>query len=139
MELSKIFGSWSPRPFKTVKWYWIAFILLTIITITFENLSYRAFIAENNINDYGFSANSPNFFPVIAMQIFYFIENKYNSRKFINWCISVCGFVIGYEIIQIFMPNRTFDWKDILATILATIIGYLMLKKLHTTTYIPHG
>ncbi len=132
MEISKIFGSWSPRPFKIVKWYWIAFILLTIVTITFENLSYRTFIAENNINDYGFSANSPNFFPIIAMQIFYFVENKYNSRKFVRWCISVSGFVIGYEIIQIFMPNRTFDWKDILATILATIIGYIVLKIIHT-------
>ena len=134
MEISKIFGNWSPRPFKIVKWYWIAFIILTIITITFENLSYRAFIAENNINDYGFSANSPNFFPIIAMQLFYFIENKYNVRTFFKWCISVSGFVIAYEIIQTFMPNRTFDWKDILATILATIIGYIVLKKLHTTS-----
>lgn len=134
MAVSKIFGNWSPRPFESVKWYWIAFFLLTILTITFENLSYRAYIADNNINDYGFSANSPNFFPIIAMQIFYFIENKYNSEKFLRWCLSVCGFVIGYEVLQIFMPNRTFDWKDIIATILASIIGYFVLKKLHTTT-----
>ncbi|WP_324720033.1 VanZ family protein [Salinimicrobium sp. HB62] len=132
MAASKILGNWSPRPFKSVRVYWVVFFLLTILTITFENLTCRAYIAENNINDYGFSANSPNFFPILAMQIFYFIENKFDPGKFLRWCFSVFGFVTGYELLQIFIPNRTFDWKDIIATILASIIGYFALKKLHT-------
>ncbi|WP_051286572.1 VanZ family protein [Salinimicrobium terrae] len=135
MAFHGMFGSWSPRPYEDVKWYWIAFVLLTILTITFENLSYRAYISENNINDYGFSANSPNFFPIIAMQIFYFIEKKYNPEEFFKWCLTVAGFVIGYEILQKFIPARTFDLKDIIATVLASIIGYFLLKKLHTPAY----
>ena len=87
---------------------------------------YRPLIVENNINDYGFQGFAPNLFYTIGACLFaaYWIKKRH-----IQTMVFVTAGVLTYEIEQIW-TSRTFDYLDILATVIGFGISILIFKGL---------
>ena len=115
------------KSFKEEKIHWILFIFFCLVYFTFDNLSYKEYIMNNNIYDYGISENGTNFFGVFALYAFFFLVISYKEKSFLKHCIKISGILVLYEFIQIILPTQTFDWNDILSTVIASIVGYFLL------------
>ncbi len=83
---------------------------------------YRPFIYSNNLFDFYIADTAPNFFPVLAFVFF----KKYKDVS-INTYLASLGALIGliiYEFfIQQYIYNSTFDWNDIIASLLASVLA----------------
>jgi hypothetical protein len=124
---------------KESKFVWLIIITLTIIAILFKSV-YRQYITENNINDFGISDTSPNFFAGLIIVVVYFTQSVYDKNKFIKHCFffTLLG-LIGYELVQgNFLAYRTFDFGDIVASIIGVLFGYFLCTQLNNkTTLLP--
>lgn len=103
-------------------------IILSIIAILFKSF-YRTYIYANHINDFGIADSSPNFFAGLIIVFFYFTQ--YQNMSLRKYAIYSAIGLVGYELIQgtVFKHNY-FDYKDIIASILGTYVGYLIGAKL---------
>ncbi len=115
------------RSLSQTKYLWIVILLLSIIAIVLKS-TYRQYIYANKINDYGIADSSPNFFAGLILVFFYFTQQQKINLK-IHAIFTVVG-LVGYELIQgnVFKHNY-FDYKDILASILGGVIGYIIGSK----------
>lgn len=115
------------RPFSQTKYLWTIVIILSIIAIIFKS-SYRQYIYSHHINDFGIADSSPNFFAGLIIVFLYFTQDqKITLQK--HALFAAIG-LIGYELIQgSIFKNNVFDYKDILASVLGTFIGYLIGAK----------
>lgn len=115
------------RPFRETKYIWILILLLSIIAILFKSI-YRQYIYANQINDFGIADASPNFFSGLIFVLLYFVQYQKMSLK--KHALFVLIGLVGYELIQgsLFKSN-VFDLKDIIASILGTLISYLLCLK----------
>ena len=121
---------------KESKYVWLILIALTIIAILFKSV-YRQYITENKINDFGIADTSPNFFAGLIIMFFYFTQNVYDKNKFRKSAFLALVGLIGYELVQgNFLSYRTFDYKDIFASIIGVIFGYFLCLKLRQNTSI---
>ena len=124
---------------KESKYVWLIIIVLTIIAILFKSV-YRQYITENNISDFGISNTSPNFFAGLIIVFVYFTQSFYDKNKFIKHCFfyTLIG-LVGYELVQgNILTYRTFDFGDILASILGVLLGYFLCLELNNkTTVLP--
>jgi len=116
------------KSFKEERFFWILFATFCLVYFAFDNLTYREYIRSNSINDFGIADHGPNFFCVFALYTFYFLSSNGKEKTFLNWCLKVSGILIIYEILQLFIPAQTFDWKDIVATIIASVLAYFLLR-----------
>ena len=120
------------RPFSETKYVWIIILILTIIAIVFKSV-YRHYIYTNQINDFGIADSSPNFFAGLIIVFTYYIQpQKLTLRKYALF--SLIG-LIGYELVQgsIFKTN-IFDFKDLIFSIIGTLLGYLFCIKLSSSS-----
>jgi hypothetical protein len=125
---------------KESKYVWVIIITLTIIAILFKSV-YRQYITENNIEDFGISDTSPNFFAGLIIMFFYFTQNVYDKNKFIKNVFFALVGLIGYELAQgNILTYRTFDFGDIIASIIGVILGYFLCIELNNRTILlPKG
>lgn len=123
---------------KESKYVWLIIISLTIIAILFKSV-YRQYIKENNISDFGISDTSPNFFAGQIIVFVYFTQSVYEKNNFIKYSFFTLVGLIGYELIQgNFLAYRTFDFDDIIASIIGVILGYFLCIELNNrTTLLP--
>jgi hypothetical protein len=77
-------------------------------------LLYRPWIVTNNINDFGINGFAPNFIYTIGICLF---ASFFVKRGQIKAMVFVAIGVLVYEAEQ-FWTSRTFDYLDILATII---------------------
>lgn len=120
---------------KESKYVWLIIIALTIVAILFKSI-YRQYITENNIKDFGISDTSPNFFAGLIIVFFYFTQSVYEKNKFIKYSFifTLVG-LIGYELVQgNILTYRTFDFGDIIASILGVTMGYFLCVELNNRT-----
>lgn len=74
---------------------------------------------------YWFAQNLPSFLSVfIGGALLAMWQGNYDENSFGYYLIGACL----YEIIQIYMPERTFDWWDILALLTAGVLYYGFAK-----------
>lgn len=119
---------------KESKYVWVIIIALTIIAILFKSI-YRQYITENHIQDFGISDTSPNFFAGLIIMFYYFTQNIYNKNKFIKNAFFALVGLIGYELVQgNVLTYRTFDFSDIVASIIGVILGYFICIELNNRT-----
>ncbi len=118
------------KAFKEARLYWLLISIFVLLYFTFDNLTYRRYIYENDINDFGLAANGTNFFSVFVFQLFYFISADYDREKFKHYCLKICGILVLYEVSQLWIEYLTFDWFDILSTLIASAIAYVTLRYL---------
>lgn len=115
------------RPLTETKYIWVIIIMLSVIAIFFKS-TYRTYIYSNKINDYGIADSSPNFFAGLIIVFLYFIQYQKNSLK--KHTVFVVIGLVGYELIQgSIFKNNIFDFKDIIASILGAVIGYIISSK----------
>jgi hypothetical protein len=117
------------KPFSETKYLWMTIVVLSIIAILVKSV-YRAYIYENQINDFGFADASPNFFAGLIIMLFYYTQITETTFKKYAWG-ALLG-LIGYELLQggIF-KGTIFDVKDIIASILGVGVSFLICTKLN--------
>ena len=109
--------------------YFLLFAIFFALTEIGRDI-YRPYIYANGINDFGIADTVGNFFGTIT-QIYFMLFLLYPTYENGLWFFPF--FVIGYsvyEIAQFFMPGSYFDWKDIVATILAGGVAALLYQKI---------
>lgn len=115
------------RSLSQTKYLWAIIVLLSIIAIVLKSI-YRQYVYANHIHDYGIADSSPNFFAGLIIVFFYFTQYQKTTLK-THAIFTVVG-LIGYELIQgSIFKNNVFDYKDIIASILGALIGYLICSK----------
>lgn len=109
----------------------IPFIILLLGVLLFGyfwEVSIRPHLLKNNISSFYLLESFPNFLSIVilslaAMALF---APKGNLDILKLTSSLTCG-VILYEIYQMMMPERVFDYKDIIASILGFVFSYLIL------------
>jgi len=89
-------------------------------------LAYRPYIINHNINDIGIQGYAPNFFTVLSLSL---IAAYFTKSNPIKTMMAVTLGVLFYEIEQIW-TSWTFDYMDIIASLLGLGVAVLILKKL---------
>ena len=110
--------------------YFIGFIFFLVLTEVGRYI-YRPYIYENNINDYGIADSMGNWGGIIV-QLFFGLT-IFNSAR-IKGLRLIAFFVLGYvvyEILQLFLPRGTFDFKDVYGTIIGGFIGMFLFLLIH--------
>ena len=105
-----------------VRHFIISIILVLICVIL--NLTYRPFIYANHINDLYFADTFTNLLGVPASTYLCLALMSKLTHKVIVYVSDVCLGLILYECIGL-----TFDYKDILATLLSGTITTIILSK----------
>ena len=85
-------------------------------------------------------ATSPNFFVGAACPLISFFPNK--SLDFLDFVKIAFGAAVGisiYEVLQIWIPGRTFDVNDIIATFAGAVFGILFCSPLFFRRVTPTG
>ena len=89
-------------------------------------LVYRPWIVDNKINDFGIHGFSPSLVYTIGICLFTaFLLNKGHVKAMIFCAIGA----MTYEIEQ-FWTTRTFDYLDVLATIIGFGLSILIFKRI---------
>jgi glycerol uptake facilitator-like aquaporin len=103
------------------------FIFMFIFTEIGRKI-YRPNIYSNDIFDYWIADTIGNFTGTIAIVFFNLtISNpEYRIGKYFSFLIAI-GLVV-YELLQYFSPRSVFDWRDIIATLIAGLISFLIYK-----------
>jgi hypothetical protein len=75
----------------------------------------------------------PNFAPVaFSPLIVLWRQPAARFSDFLRFAISACAAMVTYEVIQLWMPRRTFDWADMAASALglpvALVFGYVFSR-----------
>jgi glycopeptide antibiotics resistance protein len=109
--------------------YFLIFVVAFALTEIGREV-YRPYIYENGISDFGAADTVGNFFGTITQVYFMlFLLNPTYKNGLWFFLFFVIGYSI-YEIAQLFMEGSYFDWKDILATILAGGIALLLYQQI---------
>jgi VanZ family protein len=68
----------------------------------------------------------PNFAATaLSPLILIFLKRKYTFSRYVKFVIAMFLGMSLYEVVQIWMPSRTFDWTDIAASFLGAALAAL--------------
>ncbi|WP_218355068.1 hypothetical protein [Alteromonas lipotrueiana] len=74
---------------------------------------------------YWFAQNLPSFLSVfIGGSLLAMWQGNYDEYGFVYYLIGACL----YEVMQIYIPERTFDWWDIFAILIGGLLYYGLAK-----------
>jgi hypothetical protein len=107
----------------------IYFIILIIVIVSglLLSLIYRPYIYSNNYFDFGFADTIGSLVSVIGLCFFYWSFKSYsNNEKNKHIIISVLVYSLIWEPMGLIGIHGTFDWKDIVATIISGILTFLL-------------
>jgi VanZ family protein len=103
-----------------------ALLFLILLIFTIENIGVSRGDARDQYWIF-FLGIAPNFFSTLILSFVFLILLK----KPMSYSIGVCLGIAIYEILQIYMPERTFDIFDIIASLLGlavTLCIYQLFK-----------
>lgn len=102
------------------------YLIFTVLFILFEELYLRRWLYRHLGSSSVIAGSLPNFLSVLVFSFaIAFLTLPHNHRKALRTVLSVLTGLILYEIAQIWMPHRVFDWNDIAATLLGGIVAWL--------------
>lgn len=110
--------------------YFFIFIISFIIT-KFGQTTYRTYIYEHKIEDFGIADSIGNSGGILV-QIFFGLAIFNPSRK--KGLRLIVFFILGYilyEVAQLILPKGVFDLQDIYGTIIAGIGGIAIFLMTH--------
>ena len=88
----------------------------------------RPFLLRNNISAFFIADCMPNFLAVIILTFGTMtLPKNQNSKGIFKKTVTFTGSMITYEFMQLIIPGRVFDYKDIIASVLGGIFTYLIL------------
>ena len=101
--------------------------VITVITGQILTAFYRPYIYNNKIFDFGFADTIGSLVSVIAFCLFMWGFKIYTDKeKNIQILITVFIYAIFWEFLGFFRLYGTFDWKDIVATIISGILTFFI-------------
>jgi uncharacterized membrane protein len=123
----KLFTSEEPlRRIDTRRIVYLIIFILSFIVTEFGRHVYRPIIYRNNINDFGLADSIGNMGGIIV-QVFFGLAllNSDYKQGFRVIGFLTTGYII-YEIVQPILPKGTFDWKDIIGTLLGGMVSAIV-------------
>jgi hypothetical protein len=110
--------------------YWIAFALFFTFT-EWGRKVYRPYVYANGIHDWGMADVMGNLSGSLAI-IFFNLGVVHATRSQSLWMTGLVTVgLVAYEVVQGVLPRSVFDWKDVVATLLAGGIAAVLLLILH--------
>lgn len=111
-----------------LKTYYLILLALTLIFTLYEELHLRRWLFHYFGHNSVVAGSLPNFLAVLVFSVaFTVIKPPANPRAILRTIVAVVIGLTLYEIAQIWMPHRTFDWNDIAATLLGGIFAWIVL------------
>ncbi len=111
-------------------YYFVMFIFSFVLT-EIGRFTYRPFIYNNNINDFGIADSIGNSGGILAQIFFGLAIINPSKKKGIRLIVFFSLGYVLYEIVQPFLPRGVFDWKDIYGTILGGLLGLIIFLLMH--------
>lgn len=69
----------------------------------------------------------PNFLPTAVLPTLIFLRPRVvTHREYVAMVLTMFAALSGYEVLQLWMPLRTFDVTDLVATGAGSCVGYLI-------------
>jgi branched-subunit amino acid transport protein len=110
-------------------------IIITSLIFLILRFPYRTLIYEQSIFDYYIADTAPNFLAALLLIFIKRISSKYEDGLLFIALAALAG-LIAYEVlIQPYLSPQMYDVKDIIASIIGTIIGFLIAMKLENLTF----
>jgi VanZ family protein len=107
--------------------FFLIFVFMFVITEIGRNI-YRPYIYSNDIFDYWIADTIGNLTGTIAIIFFDFaIVNPKRKQGRIFLIIITIGLII-YELLQYFSPRSIMDWRDMIATLIAGFISWVIYE-----------
>lgn len=110
--------------------YFFTFIISFVLT-KIGQTTYRSYIYENNIEDFGLADSIGNSGGILV-QIFFGLAILNPSR--IKGLRLIVFFVMGYilyEFAQKILPKGVFDWQDVYGTLIGGGVGIIIFLLIH--------
>lgn len=109
----------------------LLFLIVAVLAYVLTELGrfeLRPYVQETGFNDFGISRIIGNGGGILV-QIFLALAiiNPRPKRSYYLALFFIGGYIL-YEFAQPFLPKGTFDWNDILATVVGGAIGIGILK-----------
>ncbi|PYF74973.1 hypothetical protein B0O44_103419 [Pedobacter nutrimenti] len=104
-------------------------LVLILAFTAYEELSLRPYLLKHKVQPEFIGGSLPNFLAVLIVA-FLFSVLKDGTVKGSALRVSIQGTaaMVLYEVAQLWMPQRTFDWLDIAASLLAGLVSFFLLS-----------
>jgi hypothetical protein len=106
--------------------YFTILALLLLFTL-YEELSLRPYLFKHHITTLYLADSLPNFLAVVILSFGYMAIILPPDNKVLHFIISIVIGLSLYELAQIWMPQRIFDIKDIIASVMGGGFSYLVI------------
>lgn len=103
----------------------IATFILIVVFIIIQEVTFRKYLFEHQ---YALAGCLPNFTAALLF-IFGYAASRYplTMMQTVRVGAAVAGGLILYEIAQIWIPGRVFDWADIGASVVGALVAVGMI------------
>ncbi len=110
-------------------------IILLVVVLAFTlyaDTRLRPYLFHHHVKPEIIANTLPNFLAVLIFSlIFSIIREKQAKGSPLQVSLMATIAMVLYEFAQFWMPERTFDWDDVLVSVVAGIFSYLLLSAIH--------
>lgn len=107
-----------------------AIVLILSLSFTlYEELFLRRWLYRHLGRSSVIAGSLPNFLAVLIFSFaFALIRLPKSSQDIARMVTSIVAGLILYEVAQIWMPHRVFDWNDVAATLIGGAVAWTLIR-----------
>jgi len=111
------------------KTVYIILLSIALLFTLYEELKLRPYLLKHHITNFYIADSLPNFLAVVVFFLGYMvIRFPVDDRKVISFIFSLVAGLTLCEVCQLWIPGRTFDVKDVIASVLGGLCCYLFFR-----------
>jgi hypothetical protein len=117
--------------FSPLRGVYFSIFALSFLLTEWGRKVYRPYVYANGIRDGGLAdvmGNSGGTLAIIFFNLAVTHATRAQGRRMIG---LVTAGLMAYEVIQGVLPRSVYDWKDLVATLVAGLIALLLLEVIH--------